>query len=224
MRVELMLRLQDAGGKPLLGVAFEHRNGGLGDDRSRVELGADDVHRAARHLHPRGECAGVHVESLERRQQRGVDVQHGSGRALEEPRSQAPHEASQADDIDAAAHQRVREGVERTLGAKGFQKADSNPDFWVAYHLSVEKKIDVYTTNRLYGGYGWTVSIPETRVNEYDEGSLIVDVSDAHEKKLVWRGIGTGRLRETPREDPEEQKQVVYQVVDEVLADFPPGK
>jgi hypothetical protein len=119
-------------------------------------------------------------------------------------------------------HQRVHEGIDRTLAAKGYQKAEAGPDFWVAYHLSVEKKIDVYTTNRLYGGYGWTVSIPETRVNEYDEGSLIVDISDAKEKELVWRGIGTGRLRETPREDPEEQKQVVYQVVDEVLADFPP--
>ena len=119
-------------------------------------------------------------------------------------------------------HKRVHEGIDRTLGNKGFEKADGDPDFWVAYHLSVERKIDVYTTNRLYGGYGWTVSVPETRVNEYDEGSLIIDVSDAREKELVWRGIGAGRLRRTPEQDPERQQQDIYQVVDEVLASFPP--
>lgn len=119
-------------------------------------------------------------------------------------------------------HQRVREAIDQTLADKGFRRVEANPDFWVAYFMSVEKKIDVYTTNRLYGGYGWTVSIPETRVSEYDEGSLIIDVSDAREKELVWRGIGQGRLRKTPLEDPEEQRKEVYRVVDEILADFPP--
>ena len=37
-----------------------------------------------------------------------------------------------------------------------------------------------------YGGRGWTMSVPETRVTEYEQGTFVIDIADAREKELVW--------------------------------------
>ncbi len=122
--------------------------------------------------------------------------------------------------------ERVRKGIDRTLAAKGFVLAGDRPDFFVTYDLAVERKLDVRTTDDVYyGRYGYRVSVPETSVTEYDEGSLVIDVADARAKKVVWRAVGSGRLRgASGMQDPAKLQERVFQVVDEVLADFPPQR
>lgn len=122
--------------------------------------------------------------------------------------------------------ERVRKGIDRALAAKGFTLTAEKPDFYVTYQLAVDRKLDVRTIDQgFYGRYGYRVSMPETTVSQYDEGSLIIDVADARAKKVVWRGVGSKRLRSTSgTQDPAELQQRVFQVVDEVLAGFPPKK
>jgi len=116
---------------------------------------------------------------------------------------------------------RVRQAVDRTLKEKGFEKREQGqPDLYVAYHLSVESKLDVYTVDRYYGRYGYAVSIPETRVSQYDEGTLVIDIADAREKELVWRGTGIKRVQPSPQ--PEKTTEAVNRAVAEILASFPP--
>ena len=117
---------------------------------------------------------------------------------------------------------RIRSAVERELAARGYRKVtDRNPDFYVAFYLSVEDKMDVYTVNRGYYDYwGYGVMIPETRVRQYEEGTLVIDIADAREKQLTWRGIGKGRLRRNPT--PEQTTKDVDAAVAEILARFPP--
>ena len=123
-------------------------------------------------------------------------------------------------------HERVHKGIDRTLAAKGFVLTDDQPDFVVNYDLVAERRLDVRTTDDVYyGRYGYRVAVPETTVSEYEEGSLIIDVADARTKKVVWRGIGSGRLRNASgTQDPAELQERVFKVVDEVLADFPPKR
>jgi len=118
---------------------------------------------------------------------------------------------------------RIRNAVERELAAKGFEKVvDRDPDFFVFYHFSVEDRIDVHTVNRTYvDRWGYVVSLPETRVRQYQQGTLMIDVADAREKRLVWRGVGTGRLRSSPK--PDETTRAVNSAVAEILGRFPPG-
>ena len=118
---------------------------------------------------------------------------------------------------------RIRKAVERELAARGYRKVeDRNPDFFVAFFLSVEDKIDVYTVNRGYYDYwGYGVMLPETRVSQYEEGTLVIDIADARKKQLTWRGIGQGRLRRNPT--PEQVTQDVDAAVKEILARFPRG-
>ncbi len=62
----------------------------------------------------------------------------------------------------------------------------------------------------------------QTHVTEYDEGTIITDIADAREKELVWLGVGTGRMQNTQRK-PDEMTQHIYEVVDDIPSDFPPG-
>ena len=129
-------------------------------------------------------------------------------------------------------HGRIEAAVDRTLGARGFTKVqDRAPDFYVNYHLSIEERLDVRTMNRSYfggphrhgwrgagwGGVGWT----ETVVDQYEEGTLVIDFVDVSVRRLVWRGSGTRRLSRDPR--PDRVTQRVNEAVDEILAQFPPN-
>ena len=68
-----------------------------------------------------------------------------------------------------------------------------------------------------------TLDRNEAEVREYEEGSLIIDVMDQNEKKVVWRGIGQRRLRgEGAPTDPEELQKRADEVAAAVLKDFPP--
>jgi Domain of unknown function (DUF4136) len=117
---------------------------------------------------------------------------------------------------------RVVAAVERTLAQKGYLKVeDQVPDFYVAFFATTENKLDIYTVDRsYYGRWGWGISMPETHVQQYQEGTLVIDVSDARDHELVWRGVGSGRLRESPT--PEQTTRAVDEAVAEILARFPP--
>jgi hypothetical protein len=117
---------------------------------------------------------------------------------------------------------RLRSGVDRALANKGFREVSSDPDFWVTFHMSVAQKLDVSTSYTPYRRYGYTMSIPETEVREYEEGTVIIDIVDARERELVWRGIGRGRLRRAAPE-PEKQEEIANEVAAEILSAFPPG-
>ncbi len=107
---------------------------------------------------------------------------------------------------------------------------DRTPDFYVNSHLSTEQKLDVRTMNRGYvggphgrrwggagwGGAGWT----ETYVDQYEEGTLLIDFVDTAARRLVWRGSGTRRLSRDPQ--PDRVTKRVNEAVDEILGQFPP--
>ena len=128
-------------------------------------------------------------------------------------------------------HARVEAAVDRTLGERGYtKKQGGTPDFYVRNHLSTEQRLDIRTMNRSYvggphgrgwdgagwGGVGWT----DTHVQQYEEGTLVIDFVDASLGRLVWRGSGTRRLSRNP--EPDRVTERVNEAVAEVLAQFPP--
>ena len=124
-------------------------------------------------------------------------------------------------------HDRIVAAIDRSLQTKGYTKVeDAKPDFFVTYHLASQQKLDVRTIDygsgygvwgpAGWGGVGWS----ETYAVPYEEGTIAIDVIDLSKRKLVWRGIGVGRVKEAPK--PEEVTQRVNTAVDEVLAQFPP--
>lgn len=153
--------------------------------------------------------------------------------------------ASEIDDPrvhDEFLASRVRLAVERELVAKGYRKPTSGqPDFLVGYHAAIEKKIDTYKINRTYtqptypgnlyrpyrypnrypGRYpSWTVSVPETRVREYDLGTLVLDIIDGASQGPIWRGSAQAEVNFSA--DPEKRQQRINEAVRRILERFPP--
>jgi hypothetical protein len=119
-------------------------------------------------------------------------------------------------------HERVRRAVEAELAARGYALvAADQADFRVGYHMSLDQKLDVYTIDRVYGYGRWGgFTYPETYVQEYQEGTLILDFVDARRGNLAWRGWASKPIYEQP--SPEESETNVREAVAAILDRFPP--
>ncbi|MFD2570906.1 DUF4136 domain-containing protein [Spirosoma soli] len=105
-------------------------------------------------------------------------------------------------------NQLATESVENTMGRvlseKGLKEVKSKPDLIVGYHFFVEDKTrTVATPNSAfygpyagwgrwgYGGWGpgwWGWGGQQYTQEQYQAGTLVVDMVDARTRKLVWRG------------------------------------
>lgn len=121
--------------------------------------------------------------------------------------------------------QRVRTAVDRALAAKGYGEADEGADFYVAWHGAIEGRMSYQTINSHYGyGWGWYggmgVGTSNTYVNEWDEGTLLVDIIDAGTNQLVWRGTATGTVERNL--SPQESQARLDDAAAKLLQTFPP--
>ena len=128
---------------------------------------------------------------------------------------------------------RIRRAVDDTMATKGYVGvADGDAgeaDFLVSYHIGVQQKLDVETIHTgygygygrrgWYGGYGGPTT---TRVDQYEEGTLLLDFVSPSDRQLIWRGSAQSRLRDI--KTPEKREARVREVVGKILERFPPGK
>ena len=124
----------------------------------------------------------------------------------------------------------VRAAVEKDLQGKGFTKGDNaQADFVIAWFGAIEQKIKSESINHFYSPYGYGTlyrdpylnSQPTTiNVSEYEQGSLIFDFLDPRSHTLLWRGIGSDKLKDDQSES--QVTQNLNAAVTKILAGFPP--
>lgn len=125
---------------------------------------------------------------------------------------------------------RIRTAIVNTLSAKQYTLVDTGtPDFYISYQLTVEQKI---STSNVSGGvsigrgsrgrYGSVGIGTGTQVHAYDQGTLLIDVTESAGNKLIWRGISTQTV--TEHSDPEKSSKQINETVGKILAQFPPLK
>ena len=136
-------------------------------------------------------------------------------------------------DVSSLLDQRIRRAIDAELLGKGLAISDrESADVLVSYHLGVEKKLDVNTIHTGHGyGAGWHGGYgrygaygggrTETYVSEYEEGTFLVDLIEPSKKELIWRGSGQARVNRSS--SPEDRKKRIREVVEKVLAAYPPG-
>jgi Domain of unknown function (DUF4136) len=97
--------------------------------------------------------------------------------------------------------QRVIDSIDKQLAAKGLQKVTSNPDVWVVYSNSLTDQKQIVGTGYGMGpgwgwGWGWGPQISTVQYNTYitQQGTLVVELADAKDHELLWRGSATGTL------------------------------
>lgn len=87
---------------------------------------------------------------------------------------------------------RIQSAIESQLTAGGFAKqAAERPDFVVAYYVAAKDKLNVQDYSI---GPGRWFGRRDIRVDQYTEGTLIVDFIDADTRQLIWRGRASGAV------------------------------
>jgi hypothetical protein len=120
---------------------------------------------------------------------------------------------------------RVHHAVSTQLATRGYQEvaADANPDFLVTYHTASKQKIESTGPSFSFGivdafprGFGSVAFPVGGEVESRDEGTLMVDVIDGKNKRLVWRGWISGWLNQDNYTD-----EAVGDAVKRILDKFP---
>lgn len=119
----------------------------------------------------------------------------------------------------------LKVAVSQEMDRRGFRYAAS-PDLLINFYVNTEEKIRARSAPTLgayygyrrsrydaWGGYGY-----ETRIDQYTEGTLNIDVVDASTGRLVWEGIIIGRVTEKVLRNLE---PVIDEAVREVFKLFP---
>jgi hypothetical protein len=118
--------------------------------------------------------------------------------------------------------QRITDAVDKQLQAKGLTKVDSNPDMWVVYSNSIKDQKQVVGTGYAFGpGWGWGYWGPNTvTYNTYvtKEGTLVVELADAKNKQLLWRGSAT----DTISDNANKNINILDKAVTKLFKSYPP--
>ena len=124
---------------------------------------------------------------------------------------------------------RIITAIEKNLLAKGYiQTGSGKPDFYISYHVTVEQKISSsgfsggVSMGRSSGGgryRGGGIS-SASEVEAYDEGRLLIDVTDVASNRLVWRGVSTQRV--SGHSTAEKSTALINETVEKILLQFPP--
>ena len=143
----------------------------------------------------------------------------------------ATAEEQQIKSRNSLTHERIQSAIDAHLAARGYKKvAEAQADFLVTHTVTVESRTQVNETRMsvgygrygAHGGVGVGYGIPvDTTVYQYKVGTLVIDVIDARQKRLVWRGSGERTLGED--QSPEKRTEVINATVNEVLNRFPPA-
>ena len=124
------------------------------------------------------------------------------------------------------SQRRVLAEIEEAITAKGWKKVADNPNVVVVLHGATQTKRNASTFysgmgggygGYHYGGFGG-MGTASTVVNEYQVGTLVVDIFDAKSKNLVFRGTAEDEISD----NPDKNKKRLEKAATKLFKDFPP--
>ncbi len=121
--------------------------------------------------------------------------------------------------------------IEEELTKRGLRKVETDPDVFIQMYGSVDSDMSVSYSDPLYIGMGgipsfdsgfvmWGFMPGGTTAVTIHKGQLVVDVIDASQKKLAWRGLATEKLSD-------KKEKLVKQVntaVEKMFQQYPAAK
>jgi hypothetical protein len=113
-------------------------------------------------------------------------------------------------------NKKVEKYISLDIIGKGYFLNTVDPDFKIAYYTEAKDKVDI--TRRVHRAGRWRGFWREDiYVNKYKEGMIVIDIIDAENDELVWRGWGTGI-----RGNRENLNEIIKEAIIEILINFPP--
>lgn len=127
----------------------------------------------------------------------------------------------------------IMSSLKTGLAAKGFRYVQDaeNADFVLSFTVGSRDTIKIDSYPSAYGGYyrtgpgyrGWGGGYygyaTETKVRQYTEGMLAVDIFDVQKRQPVWHGAATKSITTKDRQNIQ---ATVQAAVDAILVGFPP--
>ncbi len=110
---------------------------------------------------------------------------------------------------DPLAHSVIKNALEHYMTASGLIEDNESPDLYITYHGEEKTEYSVNTSSYGYGyGGGWYydpfwgrrmgMGGTTSSVSTYQKGTLVVDIYDAREQQVIWRGKAVGTIPENP--------------------------
>lgn len=128
-------------------------------------------------------------------------------------------------EVETLGLQRLQNLTQEALAAQGYRLDRENPDLLITLNAFTRRKIDdsrglglsigVPLGDNVRIGVGGSKSLPR----EQQEGILVIDVVDASDNQLLWRGTGTGIPLENFKLAREQHLQ---KAVEKLVEPFPP--
>ncbi len=122
--------------------------------------------------------------------------------------------------------QRIVKAIDYWLTMRGRRevKPEENPNVIVTYHTNTQDQVVVTADTMGYGygpGFYWGggmggMTTTTARSHTYTKGTLVVDVWDAKEKKLLFRGTAT----DTVDDNPEKMEKKINKCVEKMVKEF----
>ena len=125
---------------------------------------------------------------------------------------------------------RIVAAIDAAMAAKGFTKADANPDVVVVYHIAFDKQKDISTYSSGYGGGygaygyhyggGWGGGTSTTQVRDILVGTIVIDMADAKKGAVIWRGMGVKEIDTNAK--PDKRDKNITNAVNKIFKNYPP--
>jgi hypothetical protein len=112
--------------------------------------------------------------------------------------------------------QRLRASVDSRLAARGMSQDAANPDLVVVTNVTAREHQELVPSGFGYGAW-WGGGLAAASVETYVQGTLVLDLYDAHTKKMVWRGVATA----TASEKPSKNAKKMDKALDKMFEKFP---
>jgi hypothetical protein len=114
---------------------------------------------------------------------------------------------------------RAEDDISQELQRRGYTPAtdSANADFTVDFSIGSQDRISINSYPVAYAGPFWGSNLD---VHQYREGTLAIDVFDAHTHRPVWHGWAK---KELSSKDIEQPTEPISKAVSSVLAKFPPA-
>ena len=128
--------------------------------------------------------------------------------------------------------QRTEDAIKAEMARKGYLLSSDagSADFTVDFTIGSQERTDVNSYPDPYIGPGWGFGRrgwwggsywgDDVDVRQYREGTLSIDVFDAHSHRPVWHGWAK---KELSRKDIEHSEEPIRKAVAAVLEKFPPS-
>jgi hypothetical protein len=114
--------------------------------------------------------------------------------------------------------ERIVAYVEEALAARGLRRVQKGGDLVIAYQIQVSEEQQLTTVGSGFG-WGWDGGgVATTTMQTFLKGTLVVDMVDGRQNKLVFQGVSTQSVSSRPGKNTKKLQKAVA----EIFERYPP--